>query len=151
MRIGDVGAVSPVGDLLAFSLAIVIVVSLVYSVETLGSKDNDEDGEEWIYILMTVRGWVGFDPDGDGCMELRPISELGRDSTLEFPISGRVTVTFTMGNTDCNYRFIDGSLDTAIRDPVHISLVHGCSVIVETAEEVVPALMEISFSAGDDE
>lgn len=150
MRIGDVGAVSPIGDLLAFSLAVVIVVSLVYSVGTNERNDTEKSEEDWTDILISVRGWIGFDPDQDGFLELRPPSDLVPESEVEFPVPGIVTVTFNMCDMEYGYRFIDRSLDLDTPEPAHLSIVHGCSVIVETPDGVFPSLMEISVSAGDE-
>ncbi|MGA1792380.1 MAG: hypothetical protein ACMUHM_00355 [Thermoplasmatota archaeon] len=113
-------------------------------------KDTDEQGsEDWAVLMMSVREWVGFDPDNDGILELRPPSDIDTEVEIEFPLMGVVTVIFKNGGSGSGYRFIDGSIDTKISEPAHLCLVHGCSVIVETTEGFFPALMEVSVAGGD--
>ncbi|MBN1540413.1 MAG: hypothetical protein JW939_09735 [Candidatus Thermoplasmatota archaeon] len=148
MRIGDVGAVSHAGDLLAFSLAVVIVLSLIYGVGTIGSDEPDEGPVDWVFVLGSIRTWKGFDPDGDGILEMEAISCLDSIKRCPFPLNGDVTVFFRSVSISLGFHFSQGSLDSSVEMAEHRSIVHGCTVLIDNDDVVIPCIMEVSIYGG---
>ncbi|MBN1389481.1 MAG: hypothetical protein JXA22_02450 [Candidatus Thermoplasmatota archaeon] len=147
MRIGDVGAVSHIGDLLAFSLAVVIVLSLTYGI---GMMENDPAGEtvDWVHVLSSIRTWKGFDPDGDGILETCTTFSTEDIQSTSFPLEGRVLVTFRSETFLIGFHFVDGEFERSKGAPQHDSMVHGCTVLVEDGTILIPCLMEVSLQGG---
>ncbi len=148
MRIGDVGTVSHIGDLLAFSLAVMLVMSLIYQVEVRNTDENDADRLDWQNILISIKGWVGFDPNEDGILELDGITE--RVVVIEdpFPISQKVIVSFIFQENEIQLNFVDGSIRSIPIVPSLDMFVHGCSVLVRSDGPIFPCLMKIAIIGG---
>ncbi|MGA1865856.1 MAG: hypothetical protein ACMUFK_00145 [Thermoplasmatota archaeon] len=151
MRIGDVGAVSCAGDLLAFSLAIVIVLSLIYGVGTMEGDGPEKDPVDWVFVLGSIRTWRGFDPDGDGILEMEAISSLDSFKSCPFPLSGEVTVAFRSVSFFLSFHFSQGFLDSSVGMAEHRSIVHGCTVLIDNGAVMFPCVMEVSIYGGSGE
>jgi hypothetical protein len=148
MRVGDVGSVSQVGDLLAFSLALVLVMSMIYQIETVQCEDGGMEEFDWPSSIVSIRNWKGFDPDQDGIVDLTGIQERVKTSPNSFPIKDRTLVTFILEQNSFNLSFIDGHLMAGEMDLAIDSLIHGFPVVAEFEGNVSPCLMEVSIFGG---
>jgi hypothetical protein len=148
MRIGDVGAVSQVGDLLAFSLAVVLVLTLIYQVEVRAREDDDPEGTDWLQTAMAIRTWEVLDPDGDGVVDLDGITERIANAETPFPVENEVRINFILVNGSLELGFSNGE---AIAEGITHEgdvIVHGFSVLVRTEGSVLPCLMNIMIFGG---
>lgn len=148
MRIGDVGAVSHVGDLLAFSLAVVIVASLIYQVELGIWDEGSTDRTDWQIQVILIRDWEGFDPDGDGVIDLDNVQDRIAALDDSFPVPDEMVITFEMGNRTIDMAFSKGKILSGTIAPFDNALVHGCSVLVEFEGRIWPSIMNIMISGG---
>jgi hypothetical protein len=148
MRIGDVGTVSHIGDLLAFSLAVMLVMSLIYQVEVRNTDENDTDRVDWQNILISIKGWAGFDPNDDGVLELDGIIERIIGMEIPFPLNQKVIVSFIFQENKVQLNFVDGSMQSSPIVPSEEIFVHGCSVLVRSDGPIFPCLMKIAIIGG---
>lgn len=148
MRIGDVGSVSHVGDLLAFSLAIVLVLNLIYQVEITGNDDQDVETSNWTLNMIMIKTWPVFDPNGDGVIDLDMIHKRLNATVEPFPIEGDLIVTFLMDEFTLEIAFEDGFFKPEPFLSLDNVIVHGSSILVEISGRVQPCLMELSIIGG---
>ncbi|MGA1872249.1 MAG: hypothetical protein ACMUHY_01130 [Thermoplasmatota archaeon] len=149
MRIGDVGTVSPVGDLLAFSLSVLIVFSIIYGVRTSGADEEISNATDWVSTMVIIKEWEGFDPDHDGLIEPWNLdSGMGGDLPV-FPFEEETMVTFRSDQRISHYHFVEGSIQPSTDDLLETSIVHGCPVLLDIDQVIRPGTMEISIFPGD--
>ena len=75
MRIGQEAYTSPAGDLMAFALAVGIVLAAVSAMD-LEDTGSDNSLEITSSDLATISNWKGWDKDRDGMLELSSILEI---------------------------------------------------------------------------
>lgn len=139
MRIGDVGSVSPAGDLLAFGLAVLIVVGLgsgLYDARDPRPEDAVISGRE----LDSIRSWVGFDPDGDGDVDaLSVISLVERGVSGEpLPCRGDLIVGVEWGTVEHHLLFRDGIMEAVEGDAAGSGVRHSLTVVVDLGSGTTP-------------
>ena len=142
MRIGDVGTVSPSGDLLAFSMAVILVVSL--SIRLLDGNDGERQYRDFgPGEIELVLSWGGIDPDEDGKIEFgngQMEMDLGRGP---FPIQGRIGLVVSNGEGSAESLFNDGKLVHPENDRRISSPVRGVPVMVEADGRTSPGTLSI--------
>lgn len=148
MRIGDVGTVSHVGDLLAFSLAVILVLSLIFQVGEKAEEAEQAGNDEWVSLIISLRSWEGFDQDNDGIIDLDGIHERLSAIQEPFPTENEVHVSFLFEGDGLELHFLNGTLASNRSCPMENALTHGCSVLVEQRDSIIPCLMEISIAGG---
>jgi len=75
MRIGQEAYTSPAGDLMAFALAVGIVLAAVSAMD-LEDTGSDNSMDITCSDLATISNWKGWDKDRDGMLELSSILEI---------------------------------------------------------------------------
>jgi hypothetical protein len=145
MRIGDVGAVSHIGDLLAFSLSVVLVMSLIYQVEFSNKGYEAREEDDWISVIISIRSWTGFDPDQDGMVDLDGIHDRLSKFQDPFPFQFEVFVSFFVVECSFNMTFNEGSLISDGSDPSNNGLIHSCSILANYENSILPCLIRISI------
>jgi hypothetical protein len=68
MRAGERGSISPAGDLIAFGVALAIVVGLSGILPLMFPEKNSRDRIE-PEAISAFLSWSGWDRDGDGIIE----------------------------------------------------------------------------------
>ncbi len=130
MRIGDVGAVSPAGDLLAFSLAVVIIAALVVKV---GVMEEDREGYSkgpTILELTRLHDWSGFDPDSDGVLD--PYPRIDASGMQNVPVLGSVVARMVFGDDEVEHLFVDGRYGGRVHNSTPVSRVVGLTSLFES-------------------
>jgi hypothetical protein len=130
MRIGDVGAVSPAGDLLAFSLAVVIVAALVVNI---GLVEDDGDGLlccPGFTEIMALQKWSGFDPDGDGVLD--PYPNFHGQELQHVPVMGSIVARMVFGDESVEHLFADGEYVGRVSSSIPVSRVAGTTSLFES-------------------
>ncbi|MGA1848257.1 MAG: hypothetical protein ACMUHB_02855 [Thermoplasmatota archaeon] len=130
MRIGDVGAVSPAGDLLAFSLAVVMIVALVAKVGTIEEDREGSSNGLTILEVNELHDWGGFDPDGDGVLDPYPGTDTS--DTQGVHVVGSVVARMVFGDDVVEHLFVDGRYGGRVHDSKPISRVVGITSLFES-------------------
>jgi hypothetical protein len=147
MRIGDVGAVSPAGDLLAFSLAVVIIAALVVKVGSAGDDKDDILGGPTISEVRSLHGWPGFDPDGDGTLD--PYAKTGDLDPGSVLIDNFVVVRMEFSDDVVEHLFQKGSYGGMVENSIPISNVVGITSLFESRERVICGSFSCFFVEAD--
>jgi hypothetical protein len=123
MRIGDVGAVSPAGDLLAFSLAVVIIGMLLMKIGAVEVYQDDSQNGPTVPEVKVLLQWNGFDPDGDGVLD--PFTNLDGPELPHVPVDGSLVVRMVFGEEEVEHLFVDGEYGGRVFNSTPISMVVG--------------------------
>ena len=100
MRIGERGSLSPAGDLMAFGLTVVIVVSL-YSLMVGSISDEGKGSELDPSVLGAIQDWSALDRDGDGVLEAQSVLDMRSGTSADpFPMEGTYLVTINWSGSD---------------------------------------------------
>ncbi len=128
MRVEDVGSLSPAGDLLAFSLAIILTFGLI---STLSSSIHKEEGPfPFEQILRSVMDWEFLDPDNDGLLEL-PSNTTFKESSRFIRSDISFLVRIRTEGSDLSFSVIEGSPQTINEGFRVVSVTHSASVLIE--------------------
>ena len=95
--------------------------------------------------MLTIRSWVGFDPDGDSVLDLDGIRDRITNTTEPFPTDNDVHVSFLFEGYCLDLAFSNGSLISDHNDPLDSLMIHGISVLVIFEGSLLPCLMQISI------
>ncbi|MFW3146992.1 MAG: hypothetical protein ACMUIE_09295 [Thermoplasmatota archaeon] len=147
MRIGDVGTVSPSGDLLAFSIAVVMVVSLsIHLLDRNGGEHQfaDIDPKD----IELVLAWRGLDPDENGAIEVSD-GEIGLDPNKgPFPLPGKIGLAVRGREGGAESYFIDGDA-TSPGSVLKIgSPIRSVAILVEEKGRISPGTLSIFIWEG---
>jgi hypothetical protein len=141
MKAGERGSISPAGDLIAFGVALAIVVGLSGILPLMFPDPSNDDGIE-PEAISAFLSWSGWDRDGDGILEESSLEGLS-DSPLTIPLDGSYRVTLSFGDRDLIFLFEDGRISTSSPAP-DVSLTHSVSILVRVGDGIVPGTMTIS-------
>lgn len=147
MRIGDVGSISPSGELVAFALAVSVVLALSIYLTSL------QEGEEPPVIsaeeIRTISLWKGLDPDQDGLIMVKD-GELVTDlEKWPFPLSGRIGLVLSHNDLEMTWFCDEGVIIKNVEDFRISSEVHGLSILIKTEDATIPGVLSLFRWEGD--
>jgi len=129
MRIGDVGAVSPAGDLLAFSLAVILVAALVVKVGSTGDEDRAVFDGPTEAEVRAFHLFTGFDMNDDGVLEFQTGSN--GPFTDRVPVEGTVVARMECQGSSIDHLFIEGEYAGVVPGATPVSRVVGITSLFE--------------------
>ena len=141
MRAGGRGSISPAGDLIAFGIALAIVVGLS-GILPLMFPEPESDGGIDPEAISAFLSWSGWDRDGDGILEESSLDDQSNNERM-IPLDGGYWVTLSFGDRDLIFLFEDGRISTDALAP-DVSLTHSVSILVRIGNDLVPGTMTIS-------
>ena len=135
MRVEDVGSLSPAGDLLAFSLALILTFGLI---STLSSSIHKEEGSfPFEQTFRSILDWEFLDDDGDGLLEL-PSNSTYEESSKFIRSDLSFIVRMRTDGSDLSFSVIEGIPQTLNEDLRVVSVTHSISVLIEV-DQIVQA------------
>jgi hypothetical protein len=139
MRAGERGSISPTGDLIAFSIAIAIVLSLTWALRSMAPEEAGSDRLTPGTISFFL-SWPVWDMDGDGVLEESSIEGTGANLTV--PLDGSYLVNIEFSGKGYDFLFEHGR--TMDMREVRIGITHSTAVLVASNGRTVPGSMSIS-------
>ena len=148
MRVGDDASISPAGDMMAFAIAVGLVLAGLSVIRSeLDRKDSNIYGPKASEIEAAV-SWRGYDRDRNGLIEYESIMGItnGSIESPVLPVDGYVNITIESPTFSHSIHFvngypIDGDCEILTGDVIRHSLL----VSVETENRLVPCVMIVSF------
>jgi hypothetical protein len=140
MRAGERGSISPAGDLIAFGIALAIVVGLSGILPLMFSENESDDGVD-PGAISAFLAWSGWDRDGDGILELQNIEELPSYATIA--LDGSYWVSVSVGERTFGFFFRDGKVSSDAPAP-DLGITHSASILIRSGDRTILGLMAIS-------
>jgi hypothetical protein len=150
MRIGDVGSVSLSGDLLAFSLAVSIVLMLGLKAAEISSFEEEKENGVPLNEVDLLLEWEGFDPDKDGLIEPYGPGSLEDNRKKMIPVKGNIGVSIEWNDTKIIHEFEEGFYIGTKENWGPDSQLHGFSVLIETRNGTFPGIMNFCYLEGSE-
>ncbi|MFO8051364.1 MAG: hypothetical protein R6V01_06660 [Thermoplasmatota archaeon] len=142
MRVGNVGSISPSGELAAFAVATAVVVSL--SIYLTGDLEGDRESTVGSDEVLMVSSWKGLDPDDDGDIEIENGEMILSFSRGSFPLRGNVALSLSVkGDEDIILLLRDGKPLEEETEHSICSEVHDIPVLADKGEETHPARLSV--------
>lgn len=146
MRSGDAGSISPAGDLFAFGICIVIVLSLSSMVPLLA---GDGPGDEGLppRTLSAILAWRGWDRNGDGVLESESLREIFRSDGFGAPFDDDLVVVISYAQERFEFQFHEGDCRPC-EGQEGFGIRHSLRVLVEEKGEYHPGTMTVGRGGG---
>lgn len=139
MRVEDAGSLSPAGDLLAFSIALILTIGILLSFEMRGSEEGPDDYRDEIKYLLESDL---MDPDNDGYIDFS--SDFLNGSTLNILDDDDHIVTLEDNDSRITLFIIDGIISMDVTEFEITSPVRSVTVIFERGDDLSVGILSIA-------
>jgi hypothetical protein len=144
MRVEDVGSLTIPGDLMAFSMAMILTIGAMSTLSI--TNESDERDDTFHEVLGSVLRWEILDPDNDGFLEVPTRNISGTDHMKIFN-DLTLIIRFRSIHFDDVFLILNGvmirNFDSSVRI---ISPVRTLVVVYEGFDSIFPGIILVSLA-----